>query len=155
MGVDFRDYDNDGRPDIIVTNLARQIYALYHNDGEGHFTYSSLTAGLGTISATSSGWGVGFRDFLNDGRKALFVAQSHVMDNISAIDPNLHYPEPPLVAVNREGEFVQVESGTTQPVAGRGLAFADMDNDGWPDAVMTVLGGRPCFSAIAQAPTPG
>ena len=44
MGVDFRDYDNDGKPDIIVTNLAKQIYALYHNDGNGSFSYRSLAA---------------------------------------------------------------------------------------------------------------
>lgn len=145
MGVDFRDYDNDGRPDIIITNLARQNYALYHNDGGGHFTYATLPAGLGTITATSSGWGVGFRDFLNNGRKALFVAQSHVMDNISAIDANLRYAELPLVALNNGGQFVRADSGATRPVVGRGLAFADMDNDGWVDAVMTVLGGRPQY----------
>ena len=60
MGVDFRDYDNDGKPDIIVTDLARQIYALYHNDGKGSFSYRSLETGLGSLSAGSSGWGVRF-----------------------------------------------------------------------------------------------
>src|SRR5487761_1218613 len=65
MGVDFRDYDNDGRPDLIVTNLAKQVYALYHNDGAGLFSYRSLPSGMATISAASSGWGVGFVDFNN------------------------------------------------------------------------------------------
>ena len=75
MGVDFRDYDNDGKPDIIVTNLAKQTYALYHNDGNGSFSYRSLESGLGTLTAASSGWGVGLVDFDNDGWKDLFVAQ--------------------------------------------------------------------------------
>ncbi len=68
MGVDFRDYDNDGKPDIIVTNLAKQIYALYHNDGNGTFSYRSLQSGLGTLTAGSSGWGVGLeRSFRGPG----------------------------------------------------------------------------------------
>ncbi len=145
MGVDFRDYDNDGLPDIVVTNLARQIYALYHNDNGLRFTYTSLTTGLGVITAASSGWGVGFRDLRNSGSKSLFVAQSHVMDNIAAVDPNLRYLEPPLLADFADGQFHQSDPGTKVPVAGRGLAFADMDNDGAVDAVLTVLGGRPLY----------
>ncbi len=145
MGVDFQDYDNDGRPDIIVTDLARQNYALYHNDGGGHFTYATLLAGLGTITGMSSGWGVGFRDFLNQGHKAVLAAQSHVMDHISNVDPNLRYAEPPLAAVYRDGKFTKVDSGDNEAVVGRGLAFADIDNDGWVDAFMTVLGGSPVY----------
>src|SRR5207302_863938 len=49
MGVDFSDYDNDGRPDVLVTNLATEVYALYHNDGNGSFSYVSLPAGLGAL----------------------------------------------------------------------------------------------------------
>ncbi|MBV9082992.1 MAG: VCBS repeat-containing protein, partial [Acidobacteriaceae bacterium] len=72
IGVDFRDYDNDGRPDIIVTNLARQVYAVYHNDGNGSFSYRSLESGLGSLTAGSSGWGMHLEDFDNDGWKDLF-----------------------------------------------------------------------------------
>jgi hypothetical protein len=145
MGVDFRDFDDDGRPDIIVTNLGRQNYALYRNEGGGRFSYATLSSGLGTISAVDSGWGVGFRDVSNEGRKALLVAQSHVMDNIAEVDPNLHYAEAPLLALNRGGRFEKIDSGDAEPVAGRGLAFGDIDNDGWMDAVLTVLGGRPVY----------
>jgi hypothetical protein len=56
MGVDFADYDNDGRPDIVVTDLATEVYALYRNEGNGLFRYCSLPAGLGLLSARSSGW---------------------------------------------------------------------------------------------------
>ncbi len=143
MGVDFRDYDNDGRPDLIVTNLARQIYAVYHNDGNGQFSYRSLETGVGTLSAGSSGWGVRWEDFDNNGWKDLFVAQSHVMDNVEQIDPSLHYREAPLLALNHDGRFERGDPGTTAPVAGRGAAFGDLNNDGWMDVVTSNLGDRP------------
>ena len=143
MGVDFRDYDNDGRPDIVVTNLARQIYAVYHNDGNGSFSYRSLETGLGVLSAPSSGWGMRLEDFNNDGWKDLFVAQGHVMDNVEHIDPSLHYLEPPLLAVNHSGRFERADAGIHTPVAGRGAAFGDLNNDGWQDVIMTTLGGHP------------
>jgi hypothetical protein len=143
MGVVFQDYDNDGRPDVIVTELPREIYGVYHNDGGGSFSYRSLETGLGVLSSGSSGWGVGLEDFDNDGWKDLFVAQGHVLDNVEHIDPSLHYLELPLVAMNHNGRFERVDSGSTTPVAGRGAAFGDLNNDGWEDAVMTYLGGHP------------
>jgi hypothetical protein len=143
MGVVFQDYDNDGRPDIIVTELPREIYGVYHNDGGGSFSYRSLEAGLGTLSSGSSGWGVGLEDFDNDGWKDLFVAQGHVLDNVEHIDPSLHYLELPLLAMNHSGRFERVDSGVTAPIAGRGAAFGDLNNDGWEDVVMTCLGGHP------------
>ncbi|HXM63133.1 MAG TPA: CRTAC1 family protein [Terriglobales bacterium] len=143
MGVVFQDYDNDGRPDIIVTELPREIYGVYHNDGGGSFSYRSLETGLGVLSSGSSGWGVGLEDFDNDGWKDLFVAQGHVLDNVERIDPSLHYLELPLLAMNHNGRFERVDSGSTTPVAGRGAAFGDINNDGWQDVVMTYLGGHP------------
>ncbi len=143
MGTVFQDYDNDGRPDILVTELPREIYGLYHNDGQGFFTNRSLETGLGALTAGSSGWGVGLEDLDNDGWKDLLVAQSHVLDNVEAIDHSLHYLEPPLLALNQNGRFERASSGVTTPIAGRGLAFGDLNNDGWMDAVVTVLGGPP------------
>ena len=143
MGVVFQDYDNDGRPDVIVTELPREIYGVYHNDGDGSFTYRSLETGLGLLSSGSSGWGVGLEDFDNDGWKDLFVAQGHVLDNVEQIDPSLHYLEPPLLAMNHNGRFERVDSGSTVPSAARGAAFGDLNNDGWQDVVMTSLGSHP------------
>jgi enediyne biosynthesis protein E4 len=143
MGVVFQDYDNDGRPDIIVTELPREIYGVYHNEGKGVFSYQSLQTGLGVLSSGSSGWGVGLEDFDNDGWKDLFVAQGHVLDNVEAIDPSLHYQELPLLAMNHQGRFERIDPGISSPVVGRGAAFGDLNNDGWQDVVMTVLGGRP------------
>jgi hypothetical protein len=143
MGADFRDYDNDGKPDIIVTDLARQKYAVYHNDGNGSFSYRSLESGIGALSSGSSGWGMRLVDFNNDGWKDLFVAQSHVMDNVEQMDRSLHYLEPPLLVLNHAGRFERGDAGMSTPVAGRGAAFGDLNNDGWPDVVMSVLGGHP------------
>src|SRR5437899_4958409 len=143
MGVVFQDYDNDGRPDAIVTELPREIYSVYHNEGNGLFSFRSLEAGLGMLFSGSSGSGVGLEDFANDGWKDLFVAQGHVLDNVEKIDPSLHYPELPMLAINRNGRFERADSGVTVPVAGRGAAFGDLNNDGWEDAVMTSLGGHP------------
>ncbi len=143
MGTVFQDYDNDGRPDILVTVLPREVYALFHNDGNGLFSYRSLQAGLGLLSAASSGWGVGLEDFNNDGWKDIFVAQSHVLDNVETIDHMLHYKETPLLALNKDGRFERADSGVATPIAGRGVAFGDLNNDGWQDVVVSTLGGEP------------
>jgi hypothetical protein len=65
------------------------------------------------------------------------------MDNIEAVDPSLHYRERPMLALNHNGRFESADPGTDAAVAGRGAAFGDLNNDGWMDVVITVLGGRP------------
>ena len=142
MGVVFQDYDNDGRPDVVVTTLPRQTYGVFHNDGGGSFSDRGLESGVAMLSGVTAGWGVGLEDFDNDGQKDLFVAQSHVLDNVEKIDPSLHYLEPPLLALNRSGRFESVNPGTDTPTASRGAAFGDLNNDGWVDVVTTVLGGH-------------
>jgi enediyne biosynthesis protein E4 len=145
MGVDFRDYDNDGRPDVVVTDLAGQYYSLYHNDGNGTFTYRSLESGLVALSGGNSGWGLRLEDFDNDGWKDLFVAQGHVMDNVEKIDPSVHWLERPMLAMNHGGRFERADPGTAVASAGRGAAFGDLNNDGWIDVVMSNLGARPAI----------
>ena len=144
MGVAFADYDNDGRPDLLITNLALEKYALFHNEGAGRFEYASLITGLAALTARSSGWGVGLYDFQNNGRKDLFAAQGHVLDNVEKIHSGLRYLEAPALLVNQEsGKFTDAGLGNLPAVAGRGAAFGDLNNDGYTDVVMTVLGGRP------------
>jgi enediyne biosynthesis protein E4 len=142
MGVAFQDYDNDGLPDIIVTTLPRQTYAVFHNDGHGSFSDRGMQTGVTMLSGVTSGWGVGLEDFDNDGLKDIFVAQGHVLDNVEKIDPSLHYLEPMLLALNRGGRFESVDPGTAALFAARGAAFGDINNDGSMDVVTTVLGGR-------------
>lgn len=146
MGVDFADYDNDGWPDIVVTDLANQRYALYHNNRDGTFDYASLISGLGGITLPHSGWGARFVDYDNDGWKDLLIAQGHDMDNIDLVSPQFHYRESVLLARNNHGKFVDV-SGISSGIfhetwVGRGLAIGDIDNDGRIDAVVTTNGGE-------------
>src|SRR5262245_3048612 len=127
MGVDFSDYDNDGWPDIVVTNLANQRYALYHNNGDGTFNYASPAAGISRITMAHSGWGARFADFDNDGRKDLLIAQGHDLDTIEKTSPNLRYREPLLLARNGRSEEFQDVTGTAgpalqEPYVWRGLA---------------------------------
>ena len=150
MGVDFSDFDNDGRPDIVVTNLSSEIYSLYRNDGNGLFTYDSLPTGLGALTANHSGWGVRWEDFDNDGWKDFFAAQSHVQDNVNRLDPRKRYKEPPLLARNVRGKLEQVAIPGIGPVAGRGAAFGDLHRDGLVDVVMSILGGSPVLFQSAR-----
>ncbi len=139
MGADFADYDNDGWPDLFANSLAMQRYALFHNV-HGAFDYVSDSSGVGRASMAHSGWGAKFIDFDNDGWKDLFVAQGHVMDNIQLTRPELRYLEPPLLLRNRGGRFTDVSQlagpAFRKPIAARGAAFGDLNNDGWIDVVL-------------------
>jgi len=145
MGVDFADYKNDGLPDLVVTDLANQQYALYQNDGDGNFSYSSFSSGLASMTLKHSGWGLKFFDYDNDGWKDLLIAQGHDLDTIQANYPDLRYREPLLLAHNTGKGFVDVskDSGEVFQHAwvGRGLAVGDIDNDGRVDAIVTTNDG--------------
>ena len=136
MGLDFADYDNDGLPDIFIDALGNQKYALFHNT-KGTFEYVTSPAGVGGITKQHSGWGAKFFDYDNDGWKDLFVGQGHVLDNIELTQPSLKHLEPSLLMRNVNGKFQDVTrlSGEALLVAraARGVAFGDLDNDGFLD----------------------
>ncbi len=145
MGTDFADYNNDGLPDLIVSDLANQTYALYQNNGNGNFTYSTQSSGLGRITLLHSGWGLRFFDFDNDGWKDLIIAQGHDLETIEMTSPNLRYREPLLLLRNTGNNFVDVSASAgsvfQQTWVGRGLATGDIDNDGKIDFIVTDNGG--------------
>lgn len=145
MGVDFSDYDNDGFPDLVVTTLANQKYALYHNERDGTFDYASYKTGFARITLLHSGWSTCFLDYDNDGWKDLLVAQGHDLDTVEKSFPQLHYREPMMLLHNSSGKFTDISSisgpGLQQPWVSRGMAIGDIDNDGRIDAVVTTNGG--------------
>src|SRR5579864_1238581 len=145
MGVDFEDFDNDGLPDLVVDNLANQMYAIYQNAGDGTFTYTTRATGMGRISMLHSGWGLRLIDYDNDGWKDLLIAQGHDLDTIELTTPQLRYREPMLLARNTGHGFVDVSAASGsifhEAWAGRGLATGDLDNDGRIDAVVSTNDG--------------
>jgi hypothetical protein len=145
MGVDFADYDNDGYADLVVTNLANQQYAIYHNERDGSFNYASFQTGIGSMTLLHSGWSVRFLDYDNDGWKDLLIGQGHDLDTVEKSYPSLRYREPMLLARNTGKGFVDVSpmSGEVfhEAWVARGMAIGDIDNDGRIDAVVTTNGG--------------
>ena len=139
MGADFGDYQNNGWPAVFVNALANQQYKLFRND-KGKFEDVTDAIGLGALTISHSGWGAKWIDFDNDGWLDLFVAQGHVMDNIELTEPRLHYREPALLLKNEQNGFrnVSAQGGPALmvPMAARGAAFGDLDNDGFVDVAI-------------------
>jgi hypothetical protein len=145
MGVAFDDFNNDGLPDLVVDDLANQMYAIYQNAGDGTFNYTTKTSGMGRMSMLHSGWGLGLIDYDNDGWKDLLIAQGHDLDTIELTNPQLRYREPMLLVRNTGHGFADVSAASGavfhQAWVGRGLATGDLDNDGRVDAVVSTNDG--------------
>ena len=142
MGVDFRDYDNDGRPDIVVTALNGETFPLFHNEGKGAFRDATFSSGVAQLSRSRAGWAVGMVDFNNDGLKDLFSANSHVNDLVERVEAAV-YKQANSVFVNQgNGKFADAQDpGLGSALkAHRGAAFADFDGDGRVDVVVSALG---------------
>ncbi|MBL8212168.1 MAG: CRTAC1 family protein [Bryobacterales bacterium] len=140
MGVDFQDYDNDGWPDLMVNALSVQRYALYRNR-KGSFEYYSALTGIASLTRLNSGWGMKLVDYDNDGWRDVIVAQGHVMDNIQLTQPQSSYKEPLKLLRNVEGKRFAEQAAFKEPLAARGAAFGDLNNDGYPEIAVNCLDG--------------
>lgn len=144
MGVDFRDLNEDGRPDLIVTALGGETFPLYLNSGHGLFESSSYPSGLGFQTLRMSGWGVGAYDFDNDGHKDLFTANSHVSENADFYGRDRYRQTNALFRNLGNGRFENVtpQAGSALRIAAahRGCAFGDLNNDGRIDVVVSAIG---------------
>jgi hypothetical protein len=147
MGADFRDINNDGRPDIFETAMFGEGFPLYKNSGDGQFQDVSSTAGLSVLTSRSTAWGVGIFDFDNDGNKDLFTANADILDNAVEL-AHRPFALPNQVFRNKGDmtfEDLSSKAGTSfsVPAPHRGAAFGDLNNDGKIDVVVTVLNGSP------------
>ncbi|MBL8813276.1 MAG: CRTAC1 family protein [Planctomycetaceae bacterium] len=141
MGVDVGDYDGSGRASLWVTNFESELPALYQNVGSELFAFQSQAAGIGALGGTHVGFGTSFIDMDNDGWQDIIFVNGHVV----------RYPagapvkQKPVLLRNEEQKGRRVfrsinSSGNdyfNEEALGRGLAVGDLDNDGWPDLVIS------------------
>ena len=143
MGLDFRDFNNDGYPDIVFVALNNQTFPLFQNTGKGEFREVTTETGMRDPSRQMSGFGAGLYDFDNDGWKDLFVTRGHV--------ESITMPSQPVDQYNtvfrnpgRTGKWIPLTEAAgldAAPAARhRGCAFGDLDGDGRIDVVATALG---------------
>ncbi len=147
MGSTAGDYDGDGKLDIFKTNFSDDTSTLYHNNGDGTFTDATFAAGLG-INTDALGWGTAFADVDNDGWPDLLVANGHVYPEVDAEVMGTRYREPRFLYYNLgNGKFKDLSRsagpGLTELRSGRGMAIADLFNDGRLDAVVNNLSDYP------------
>lgn len=145
MGVDFADYDHDGKMDMVVTDWQGAGFSLYHNDNGHDYTAASIAAGLG-MTRHYLGFAAKFFDFNNDGWPDLVFANGHVYDNVEQAEPGTHFRQPVLLFRNERGHFAQVLNpgpGFANPIVGRGLAVGDIYNNGSQDLLVVDFDGHP------------
>jgi hypothetical protein len=146
MGVDSADYDRSGRPSVIISNFANQMVSLYHNEGNGLFVDEAPQSEVGRATLVTLGFGCFFFDYDNDGWPDIFVADGHIEDQIERVQKRVSYAEPAHLFHNLGGgKFQEVTAQMGQafaaPRVARGAAYADIDNDGFLDVLVTTNAG--------------
>jgi enediyne biosynthesis protein E4 len=145
MGVDCADFDNSGKPGIIITNFDNEMLGFYRSNGKS-FDDVAMQAGLGPASRNTLGFGCVFFDADLDGRLDLAVANGHIDDTVRNIRGNVGYAQSPQLFLNQgNAKFLEVADqlggGFSQSKVGRGLAVADFDRDGDLDLLLTTNNG--------------
>ncbi|MHB8302964.1 MAG: CRTAC1 family protein [Acidobacteriaceae bacterium] len=147
MGSTIADYDGDGRPDIFKTNFSDDTSTLYHNEGDGTFADVTAPAGIG-VNTQYLGWGTMFMDIDNDGWPDLMLVNGHVYPEVDSGNLGSTYKEPRIVYHNLgNGKFQDISKTSgpaiATPESSRGLAIADLWNDGRLEAVVNNISDRP------------
>jgi len=142
MGVDFRDIDNDGYPDIVIVALDNETFPVYKNTGKGSFVEVTEQSGMAALSLPMAGYSPMIADFDNDGWKDIFVSRGHVQSLLSA--PRLAIEQPNTVFRNLGGmkfAALTAEAGFTSqpPSRHRGSAVGDFNGDGRLDVVVSAI----------------
>jgi enediyne biosynthesis protein E4 len=142
MGVDFRDLDNDGYPDICIAALDHETFPIYRNMGKGRFEEVTASSGMAELSVPMAGYSPNIADFDNDGWKDIFVSRGHVQSLLSA--SRFAIEQPNTVFRNLGGmkfSAITSEAGFTSepPSRHRGSAVGDLNGDGRLDVVVTAI----------------
>ncbi len=147
MGVDAADFNNDGWLDLFVTNVDHEMFSLYRNHKDESFDDISVASGIGSATMLRSGWGAKFIDYDNDGEIELIIANGHPDTMVEKHISDVQYYEPMMLFRNdgKQWKDISSESGPifSTPIAGRGLALGDFDNDGSVDVLVAVNDGAP------------
>ena len=155
MGVDAADYDHSGAPSILITNFANQMVSLYHNEGRGLFVDEAPRSDVGRDSLLTLGFGCFFFDYDLDGWPDIFIANGHIDSDIERVQPNVKYAMPPHLFRNLgKGNFQEVTKSLgksfSTPRVGRGAAYADINNTGRLDLLLSTNGG-PAYLFLNEA----
>jgi hypothetical protein len=147
MGVDAADYDQDGWIDLFVANVDQEMFSLYHNNKDESFRDVAIPSGIGNATKLMSGWGLKFFDYDNDGELDLLLCNGHPDDKIDGRVDSVTYLEPMLLFRNSSNRLKNVsrESGPifSRPLAARGMALGDFDNNGSVDVLVAINNGAP------------
>lgn len=148
MCISLGDYDNDGWLDLYISDFQKASDHIWHNDHQGSFWDVSYAVGIEYPTLNVLSFGGGFFDYDNDGWLDLFIANGHVYPEIEATQPEIHFKQINTLFHNEgKGKFVETTEvsgdGFKTPYAGRGVAFADFDNDGFVDIVVGNNGDPP------------
>lgn len=146
MGLDFRDYNNDGYPDIFFVALQKQTFPLFQSTGKGEFQEVTTPTGLRLLTLPMAGFGAGLYDLDNDGWKDIFVSRGHVAslprpdETVDQLNTVFRNPGP-------TGKWTalteQAGLDASPPARHRGLAFGDLDGDGRIDVLTSALSREP------------
>ena len=148
MGIDAADVEGDGLLDVYITHLDFELNRLYHNNGDGTFTDITYSSHIGNKAMLLSGVSAKFIDYDNDGWPDIVQANGAMVDNVHLYHSLVTYKEPLLMFHNLgKGNFEKSSESLgpdfMRPVAGRGLATADFDNDGHVGVVVNCRGDYP------------
>jgi enediyne biosynthesis protein E4 len=149
MGVDLADYDNDGLLDAYFTHFASDYSTLYRNEGDLLFQDVTGPAEVQKPEWPLVSWGTRFVDFNHDGWKDLFHTNGHVYPFLKTSQSKETYSQQAgILYINRKNGTFREASEETGPdlhkqIVGRGVAFADFDNDGDIDFIIATMNGTP------------
>jgi len=157
MGIAIGDYLHTGRMSILISHFDNEYAAFYRNDGSMSFTDVSISSQVGRGTRGYVGWGDAFVDFDNDGWQDLFIVNGHVYPQVDEANSGVRYMEPKLLFQNqRNGTFKNISKLAGEaiqvPHVSRGMAIADLFNDGKLEAVIENLKGPPTILRPAGGP---